>query len=160
MRSYVLILCLLAGCGNSEGSQDYDAKGVVLISEDDAEMEAAMSHARATLEEFLSVMSAPPKGASGFKLKVEVSDSNGTEHFWVEPFSKTATGFQGTLANDPEIVANVKMGQTITFTKDQVSDWGYVLDGKQIGSFTVCVMMKHVSDQEADTYRKDYGFVC
>ena len=131
-----------------------------MISEDDAEMDAAITHARATLDEFLSVMSRPPKGASGFKLKVELSDSNGTEHFWVEPFSKTATGFEGTLANDPEIVANVKLGQKIAFTGDQVSDWGYVLGGKQIGSFTVCVMMKHVPVEEADIYRKDYGFVC
>ena len=160
MRSLVLIVCLLAACSDSAGSQNPDPSGVVMISEDDAEMDAAITHARATLDEFLSVMSRPPKGASGFKLKVELSDSNGTEHFWVEPFSKTATGFEGTLANDPEIVANVKLGQKIAFTRDQVSDWGYVLGGKQIGSFTVCVMMKHVPVEEADIYRKDYGFVC
>jgi uncharacterized protein YegJ (DUF2314 family) len=131
-----------------------------MIADDDAEMEAAIAHARSTLDEFLAVLANPPKGASGFKIKVELSDNTGTEHFWVEPFAQTETGFEGTLANEPEIISGVKLGQKISFSRSQVSDWGYVLNGRQVGSFTVCVMMKHVSVDEVAFYRTNYGFDC
>jgi uncharacterized protein YegJ (DUF2314 family) len=159
-RSLLLLALSVTGCSANADSHAKDADGVVMIAEDDAEMEAAITHAKSTLNEFLATVANPPAGSSGFKLKVELTDSNGSEHFWVEPFKQTATGFEGTLANHPEIISGVKLGQTISFARSQVSDWGYVLNGRQVGSFTVCVMMKHVSADEANIYRRDYGFDC
>ena len=161
MRCLLLLLAFgLSGCSANADTQAKGSDGVVMIAEDDAEMEAAIAHAQSTLDEFLSTVAKPPAGASGFKLKVELTESHGSEHFWVEPFKQTATGFEGTLANDPQIITGVKFGQGISFARSQVSDWGYVLNGRQVGSFTVCVIMKHVSAQEADSYKRDYGFDC
>jgi len=160
MRISFLFLVLLTACSPSASSQATDDDSVVMIAEDDAEMEAAIKHAQSTLDEFLAVVANPPKGSSGFKLKAELSDSNGTEHFWILPFTQTADGFEGTLANEPEIVTSVKLGKKISFSRSQVSDWGYVLNGRQVGSFTVCVMMKHVTAEEAAYYRAEHGFDC
>ena len=132
----------------------------MMIASDDAEMAAAVARARSSLDEFLALSDAPPPGTDRFKLKVMVVDGNATEHFWVIPFKRTATGFVGILANEPEIVRNVVLGQNIEFTRDDISDWGYTRNGHQVGSFTVCVMFKKMSKEEADYIRGKFGFDC
>jgi uncharacterized protein YegJ (DUF2314 family) len=112
------------------------------VAPDDQEMAAAIEQARASLDEFLTLSETPPSGAAKFKLKVMVKDGNVTEHFWVIPFHRTPTGFAGILADEPQAVHNVVFGQDIEFTRDDISDWGYTRDGRQVGSFTVCVMLK------------------
>lgn len=133
---------------------------VVMIHSEDAEMNAAIARAQRTLDDFIRIKANPPKGASGFKLKVRITDPHGTEHMWVTPFKKTTHGFVGILADEPEIVRNVVNGQRITFTKEEISDWGYVLNGRQKGSFTVCVVFKHMPREQVQQYRDQYSFEC
>jgi uncharacterized protein YegJ (DUF2314 family) len=132
----------------------------VLIKTQEAEMVAAIEKAQASLDEFLKLVANPPKGASGFKLKVKITDSHGSEHFWVIPFKQMPSGFVGIVADEPEYVTSVKLGQQINFPRSDITDWGYIQDGKQKGSFTVCVMFKHMPAVEVDQYRKQYGFEC
>lgn len=132
----------------------------VLVEAEDREMNAAIAQARATLGQFLKIVAHPPEGASGFKLKVKVTDSHGTEHFWVIPFHETTTGFDGTVANDATYVKSVAYGDKISFSRADITDWGYILDGKQKGSFTVCVLFKHMPPAEVKQYRDDHGFEC
>ena len=130
------------------------------VKTEDAEMNAAIQTAQASLDSFLILSAKPPKGTSGFKLKVKVTDKHGTEVMWVTPFQQTGTGFTGILADTPERVTSVKSGQQFTFTRSQIADWGYSLRGKQRGSFTVCVLFKHMPAAEVQKYRDDYGFEC
>ncbi|MDX8457737.1 YegJ family protein [Mesorhizobium humile] len=106
----------------------------MMIASDDAEMAAAIEKARSGLDEFLALSDAPLPGTDKFKLKVMIVDGNATEHFWVIPFKRTDTGLVGILANEPEIVRNVVLGQNIEFTRDDISDWGYTKNGHQVGS--------------------------
>jgi len=154
------LLLLLALIGTSVLAQQRDEGEVVLVDAKDPEMAAAIGTARSKLDEFLKLAAAPPAGTSGYKLKVMVRDGENTEHFWVIPFQHTANGFSGTLANDPKLVRNVVAGQVIRFTRDYISDWGYVLGGRQIGSYTVCAMFKKMPAEQADYYRKNHGFDC
>ncbi|RWC96228.1 MAG: DUF2314 domain-containing protein [Mesorhizobium sp.] len=132
----------------------------VMVRSDDPEMTAAIEQARASLDDFLALSEAPPPGTDKFKLKVMIVDGDATEHFWVIPFKRTASGFAGILANEPEIVQNVVYGQYIEFSRDDISDWGYTRDGHQVGSYTVCVMLKKMSEQDADDLRSNFGFDC
>lgn len=141
-------------------AQKRDESEVVFVGTTDPQMVAAIREAQATLDSFLALAANPPAGTEGFKLKVLVRDGSDTEHFWVVPFRPTASGFEGTLANDPRVVHNVKAGQLIRFTKEEISDWGYVRAGRQVGSFTVCVLFKKMPADQADYYRKNHGFDC
>lgn len=136
------------------------ADQTVLVKNEDPEMAQAITTAQRTLDEFLNIAARPPAGASGFKLKVKLQDGQQSEHMWVTPFRVMPDGFLGILANDPNYIKNVKLGQRISFTRSEVSDWGYVQDGRQKGSFTVCVVLKHLPKTEAQRYRTDYGFDC
>ena len=153
MKSFVLFVILAA-------SSTVLADSTVLIDSEDTEMSEAIQKAQASLSDFLRIKSNPPKGAHGFKLKVRITDSHGTEHMWVEPFQQTDSGFSGILADEPEYVRSVQNGQTLIFGRDDISDWGYVQDGKQKGSFTVCVLFKHMPASEVEMYKHDYGFEC
>lgn len=153
----VLTLALVAPPGFA---QKRDENEIVLVGEKDAEMVAAIRQARAGLDEFLKLAEKPPTEVSGLKLKVMVRDPNGTEHFWVSPFRLVGGRFEGILANEPRVVRSMRNGQVVGFARDEISDWGYVRNGRQVGSFTVCVLMKKIPKEQADYYRKNHGFDC
>ncbi|TGP19156.1 MULTISPECIES: DUF2314 domain-containing protein [unclassified Mesorhizobium] len=154
-----LALVLCSGTARAQATDSNDDR-VTIFATGDPEMAAATEQALASLDEFLKLADVPPPGASRFKLKVKVKDGNVTEHFWVVPFRRTETGFVGILSNQPAEVHNVVLGQNIEFTRDDISDWGYTRDGHQVGSFTVCVMFKKMSKEEADYLRTKFGFDC
>lgn len=154
-----LMLALAPGSAGAQGADQGDDKTVIFAA-DDPEMAAATAQALASLDEFLALAEAPPSDTDRFKLKVEVRDGDISEHFWVIPFRRTETGFVGILANQPEAVHNVVLGQNIEFTRDDISDWGYRRYGRQVGSFTVCVMFKRMSKEEADYMRDKSGYDC
>jgi len=158
-RPLLLLALSLALAGNASG-QKRDEDEIFLVGTKDKEMVAAIRNARASLDTFLELARKPPPDVSGLKLKVMITDPNGTEHFWVAPFRSTATGFEGTLANEPRLVKSVQYGQLLTFTRAQITDWGYVKNGRQVGSFTVCVMLKQAPKEQAEYYRKNHGFDC
>jgi uncharacterized protein YegJ (DUF2314 family) len=155
MLSLMLALAPIPARAQSQGDDK-----VVNVARDDPDMAAAIAQARASLDQFLALSDAPPAGTTDYKLKVAVKDGDTSEHFWIIPFHKTATGFAGTLANEPQAVHNVTAGQELEFTRDDISDWGYTRNGRQVGSFTVCVLFKTISKEEADYYRENYGFDC
>jgi uncharacterized protein YegJ (DUF2314 family) len=155
-----MLSLLLAFAPATADAQSPDQGGLLTVGPDEPEMAAAIEQARASLDQFLTLSEAPPPGTAKFKLKVVIEDGNAAEHFWVIPFHRTATGFAGTLANEPQAVHNVVNGQDIEFTRDDISDWGYTRDGRQVGSFTVCVMLKKMPEEDAEYLRNNYGFDC
>lgn len=152
------VAALLSLPASAEGKRDENE--IVLVENDDADMAAAIRQARAKLDEFLAIAANPPAGAADFKLKVMIRDGEDTEHFWVMPFRPAGKGFKGTLANEPQVVSNVEAGEEIEFSRAQISDWGYTKDGRQVGSYTVCVLFKKMPPEQADYYRKNHGFDC
>ena len=158
MKKYLFGLVLLASsnCVLAEKIADQ----VKSVSQDDTNMNLAIAQARKTLDDFLVLSKKPPKGASNFRLKVKLSDENGVEHFWFLPFKEIEGGFAGVLANDPEVIKSVVAGNVYAFKREQITDWGYELNGKQIGSFTVCVLFKTMTKDEVKRYKQDYGYDC
>jgi uncharacterized protein YegJ (DUF2314 family) len=154
----LLLLLLLPGLAWAQDRRDEDP--VFHVSTGDPEMQAAIARARASLDEFLRIAAAQPAGTEDFKLKVAVRDRGLTEHFWVNPFRVTQGGFEGELANEPRVVRNVRYRQTIRFTREQVSDWGYRRNGREVGSFTVCVLLGRMPPAQAEQIRRENGFDC
>ena len=155
LAGLVLACICTAAC-----SQQAGADRVVMVESSDAAMNAAIVQARQTLPGFLTLAANPPAGTEGYKLKVAINDADNSEHFWIVPFEPTANGFRGMVSNTPQLVRNVRMGQVIEFDRSRISDWGYVCDGKQVGSFTVCVVLTRIPKAEADAIRREHGFTC
>ncbi|MEO0975208.1 MAG: DUF2314 domain-containing protein, partial [Pseudomonadota bacterium] len=150
----------LGGVASAEPAEQRDENEIVWVDDDGPLMSEAIRKARATLDEFLALVRSPSEGMAGFKLKVRLAEGEDVEHFWVTPFRETDAGFVGTLANDPVILTSFEGGQELVFDRSMISDWGYELDGKQVGSFTVCAIFKTIPKDQADYYRKHHGFEC
>lgn len=133
---------------------------VVFVSEEDKRMNAAINKAKSTLAEFFDVVKKSPEGTSGFKLKIMVSDEAGVEHLWFSPFKEIEGGFAGVLVNEPGVIRSMEYGQVYAFKRSQITDWGYVHNGKQIGSFTVCALFETMDKEIVARYKNDHGFVC
>ena len=122
---------------------------VINVAGDDPEMLAAIAKARGTLPDFWKVFDKPEHGESGFSLKVKITDKRGTEHFWVEDLQKHDGKIMGTIDNDPEIVASVKLGDRIEVPEADVSDWLYMRDDKMVGNETLRPLFKKMPENEA-----------
>ena len=153
-----LAMFLLSGLALAQERRGDDP--VVSVRKGDPEMEAAIARARASLDEFLKIAAARPAGTEDFKLKVAIREGRHTEHFWVNPFRVSEPGFEGTLVNEPRLVRSLRRGQTIRFTREQITDWGYRRDGREVGSFTICVILGRMPMQQAEALRREHGFGC
>lgn len=158
LKHLIFLIALVSSLAFAQEKRDVNE--IVLVGTKDPDMISAIRQARASLGEFLALASNPPPNTTEFKLKVMVKDGADTEHFWVIPFRPTASGFEGTLANEPQIVGNVEGGQLLKFTREEISDWGYIKNGRQVGSFTVCALFKKMPKKQSDYYRKNHGFDC
>ena len=155
-----VLFCIFIFISLSTNAEDKIEDQVRFVSEQDKAMNEAIANARSKLNEFFDAAKNPPKGAEEFRLKVMVSDENGVEHFWFSPFKEVNGGYAGVLNNEPNIIKSMKYGEVYAFKQSQITDWGYVLNGKQVGSFTVCVLFKTMDKEVVDLYKKDYGFEC
>jgi uncharacterized protein YegJ (DUF2314 family) len=141
-----ILLLLVAGCSERDK--------VVHVEDNDPEMVAAIAKARDTLPQFWQTFDKPQRGESGFSLKVKITDENGTEHFWATDIERRKGKIWGTINNDPNIVASVKLGDRIEIPEAYISDWLYMRGGKMVGNRTLVPLLKTMSAKEAEGYRK------
>lgn len=152
MRSAALLLglSLCLGCGSSarpviQGDGD---DSVVRVASDDPGMKAAISKARETSQQFITVLGAPQPNQSGLSVKQAVQDGEHTEHFWLSDVEFRDGRFYGNIANDPQLVHNVSFGQATSVAPGEISDWMYVEDGKLVGGYTIRAMRDAMSPEE------------
>jgi len=137
---------LMAGCSRSN-----PADKAIEISENDAEMNAAIQTAREKLPEFWKVFDKPEVGESDFAVKIE--DEHGVEYFWVRSLRRQDDKLFGTINNDPETVKSVKLGQEIEVPKASISDWMFMRNGKMFGNYTLRVLFKQMPESEVKKYK-------
>lgn len=90
---------------------------VVNVADDDPEMIAAIAKARGTLPQFWQAFEKREHGEAKFSLKVKITDKKGTEHFWATDIERQDGKIMGTIDNDPDIVASVKLGDRLRFQR-------------------------------------------
>ena len=127
---------------------------VVNVESDDPEMVAAIVKAREALPQFWQFFDKRERGESDFSLKVKITDKRGTEHFWATDIERRGGKTMGTINNDPNIVASVKLGDRIEIPEADISDWLYMRDGKMVGNETLRPLLKKMPAAEAEKLKK------
>jgi uncharacterized protein YegJ (DUF2314 family) len=125
---------------------------------DEKEMNQAVKTAQSTFDKFLERFRNPQPGDEDFNVKVKIEDKNGVEHFWLGDLKLDSEPYSGVIGNDPEIVKNVKFGQEYSFPRSDISDWMYMANGKMQGNYTLRVIMKSMSEDEAAEIKKNIGW--
>lgn len=152
MRNLVLMLTLALSPLAAHAQQSGDP--VINFGATDAEMNAAQDAARASLPRFLAnALDAEGFGLPGTGLKVAfpVDNAGGVEVIWVTPFAYDgATGFAGLLANEPNAMDGLHVGDRVDFSLDMLRDWSFV-DGKGTlyGNYTTRTMLPYLPADQA-----------
>jgi len=131
-------------------------------SQDDPAMTAAFAKARASLDSFIKLLDAPPRGTELYAVKIRISEAGNTEYFWIGNLEREGKRFTGTLNNAPRSVTSVRQGQSMTFTSAEIYDWSYVDSGqhRMVGNFTACALLTHETPETAAAFKKQSGLRC
>ncbi|MBB6053062.1 YegJ family protein [Armatimonas rosea] len=158
--SLLLLPLLVVGCSKSalekvqrDGQPDID-----MVKDDDREMNAAIAKARQTLPAFVKALQSPTTAMQGFSVKAEFKDANGSEHMWIARPEWDGQNIVGVLANEPNWVKSVKLGDPVKIPGNQISDWMYVENGKLVGGHTERVLFARMSPAERAEVEKSGGF--
>ena len=106
---------------------------------------AAADEARERFPEFIEAFRA---GAGReFSAKFPFTDGMQTEHMWVAVQSINGDSILGTLGNQPGLLKNVREGDPVTRTLDELEDWLYMDGETMVGGFSVRVLLGEGDDQ-------------
>lgn len=148
------IIILAAGCSRSDEGGNYTQ-----VSADDAEMNAAIEKAKATTNEFLEAFRARKAGTSDYFVKKGfATPSGGKEHMWIEVTGEENGVLKGTVANEPQDTREVKMGQPVSISLSDISDWKYQQGKKLIGGFTIRCFVERMPAAERAAFLSQAGF--
>jgi uncharacterized protein YegJ (DUF2314 family) len=140
-------MLLATGCGDTSARSKKDDQ-VVAVNQQDAEMNAAIAKAHATLTNFIAVLSSPQTNQQYFLVKGKFTAGDVVEHIWVADVTFDGKVFRGVLANDPENIPGLSFKQPVEVPPAQVSDWMFVQDGKLVGGYTSRVLRSRMTDEE------------
>jgi uncharacterized protein YegJ (DUF2314 family) len=120
----------------------------------DAEMNAAIAHARDTLPTFWASCDAPKPTETGHALKVRFDVGAEVEHIWVIDVKKLSDGnYSGRLANEPSDLPGKNIDDQVEFKQTDISDWMFMRNEKVVGGETIKALLKSMPEEEADAVR-------
>jgi uncharacterized protein YegJ (DUF2314 family) len=130
-----------------------DDPPIIGVRAADAEMNAAIAHARDTLPTFWASCDAPKPTETGHALKVRFEVGAEGEHIWVIDVKKLSNGnYSGRFANDPsDLPGNI--GDQVEFKQIDISDWMFMRNEKVVGGATIKALLKLMPKEEADAVR-------
>ena len=116
----------------------------------DAVMAAAIHGARKTLRKFLILAKNPGPTMGGFSVKIAIPAANGAEFFWIHPFAHVDDRFIGQINNTPRSAVNLKMGDTVSFVKNEIVDWMY-------GTYSAHAILKSARPEDREAFKRRFG---
>jgi uncharacterized protein YegJ (DUF2314 family) len=133
---------------------------VANVPDSDPDMQLAFKRARERRSEFLALVRVKRPTIEMMAVKIAVHDGDDIEYFWLTPVRVEGDHFVAVIDNTPQLVHNVGLGQSIAFQENEVVDWFYVENGKMIGNFTACAMLKREPADQAEDFKREVGLTC
>jgi len=125
---------------------------------EDKEMNAAMRKARDTLPEFEKRLTQPPATQQHIGLKGRFEEDGEVEHMWINEIEITPDGYRGKLGNHPVNITSIDEGSEVLVTREKVSDWLAIDDGKLVGGFTLRVQRERMSPEQRAEFDASANF--
>ena len=130
---------------------------LVILAINDPLMTAAVHNARQTLPQFLALAKQPGPNMVGFAVKIAILAKNGVEFFWIHPFAHVDDRFIGQINNTPRSVVNLKMGDTVTFVKNEIVDWMYIDGGTMKGIYSARAILRSAKPKDRKAFMRRFG---
>jgi uncharacterized protein YegJ (DUF2314 family) len=143
---------ILTGCrsgrDNGETVVRQGAGPVTFVGEEDAEMEAAKTKARNSLDGFLAELRTPKK-TSFYLVKAPFkTDGGSTEYIWLDNLEFSDGKFSGVITDEPLDIKAIHKGDRVTVSRDDVIDWLVSENGQMRGGYTEEVVERRAKNQK------------
>ena len=132
--------------------------GYVHVADNDKAMEHAVEHAQRSLGFFMAALHANKPGDTTFEIKKGFVDGDKCEHLWINRVTYDGKIFHGRINNRPLEVNNVHLGQRVTVTPREVSDWMFLKNGKLMVGYTTRVLYARLSPEDKALFDKEADF--
>lgn len=155
---------LLMACNNNDSGmkviQREKEPDIYEVKEEDKVMNNAIATARQTLHLFKDALNSGADSLQSFSLKVRYDAPDGYgEHIWLNEVSLKDGVYTGIVNNEPNVITQVKFGDTVTVNPDDISDWMYLANNKLRGGYTLRAIMEKMSPAEREKMQEQSGFV-
>lgn len=118
------------------------------VTDDHKEMAEAVQKARKTMDKFIAALRSPKSSQSRFSVKKPFIEGKKVEHLWVNEVSFDGKVFRGKVDNAPVGLKRVRLGDKVTVSPEEISDWMFVQDDRLVGGYTIQAMRSHLSPAE------------
>lgn len=160
MKRLLLLLLFLSACApQTDVPATFPAATITPpASSSDPEMGAAFAEARATLNEFISLLAEPNPTRTFAALKVRFTLPDGsTQDIWCDDVSYVDGQFTGNMGDDI-LALRLSFGERISIATADIVDWMIVQDGKLIGGFTIRLAYSRMTPEEKQFFLDDAGY--
>ncbi len=118
----------------------------------------AIEKAKSTLHYFVKVISNPTNIHANFSIKAKIKDNFNEENLWINNVRYNNFVFEGILGNYPKSIKNVKYGDNLKISIDDVIDWMFVENKRLIGGYSIRVARSMMDEQDRQKFDKSLFF--
>lgn len=160
MKNNILLLSffiIFFGC-NTKKIERENEPDIYEVQSSDVEMNQAIENAKKTLDRFDIAFKNNSRVFTFFSLKKRFEENGNIEHIWIGNIQGFKDGkYKGVIDNLPEIIKNVKLGDTVEINKNEISDWMYLKNSKLHGGYTIRLLVKRMSKSERNDFETNSG---
>lgn len=159
-----IAVTLFMACNNNNTGmkviQREEEPDIYEVKEEDKIMNNAIATARQTLYLFKEALNSGADSLQSFSLKLRYDAPDGYgEHIWLNEVSLKDGVYTGIVNNEPNVIKQVKFGDTVTVNPDHISDWMYLANNKLRGGYTLRAIMEKMSPEERTKMQEQSGFI-
>lgn len=135
---------------DSIGTFSKDSVGDKMYTTDseDAGMNEAIDLSRSTLDVFEKALKSGNKDYEYFALKKRFVHEQSGEHIWINEIKISGDGYSGIVNNDPVMVTEIKYGDTVYISKQDITDWMFLDKNIMRGGYTMRLELKRMAPEE------------
>jgi uncharacterized protein YegJ (DUF2314 family) len=153
----------VAGCGESmDGPEVVKREGEpdVIRSQNDQQLDRAVAKAKETYTQLVAALKDREPQHRGHAVKKPFATRSGDrEHIWISDVSWDGDGFSGVINNEPVETQEVKLGDRVKVTPDELSDWMYIDGNRIVGGYTIRVLHYQQSPEDQKAFTDQTGLI-
>jgi uncharacterized protein YegJ (DUF2314 family) len=163
LRCAVLALCVLlfTGCRNKAKEQRRaELRALMHGTTGDADIQAAIEKARATVPDFLRVLQKPAPNQTQFMVrKIFPADDGKQQILWVTKLTYDGTNLHGTVDdNTSKPGSGIPNDGKVSFPPAEIADWMYNEDGRAVGGYMLRALKKKMTPEEWAPFERQFTF--
>jgi uncharacterized protein YegJ (DUF2314 family) len=163
----LILLPFFLSCNNNHSTEKSTSEKLGIdttndtyaVTTEDSSMNAAISKAKITIDEFDMALKSNNPLFKNFSLKKRyITPDGGGEHMWIAGIKLINGNYHGYVNNDAERTTEVKYGDTVIVRKDEITDWMYLDNNVLRGGYTIREIRNQMTKEERISMDKGLGF--